>query len=115
MNKMLIKGPRQRRAIEVLLNGPVTVKNIGELIGALNPRQVIFELRNQGFENIILTRRFDIIDQDDKQCRPGEYYIPKELKPTVEQALNENNAQATVKHLGTIGRPYNRDNKGRRA
>lgn len=113
MNKMRIKGPRQRRAIEVLLNGSVTVKNMGELIGALNPRQVIFELRNQEFEGIILTRRFDIIDQDGKRCRPGEYYIPEEFKPTVEQTLKESIAQAAVKRSGIIGKRYNHDNNGR--
>jgi hypothetical protein len=50
MNKLIIKGPRQQRALEVLLEGSVTVKDIGPKIGALNPRQVIFELRRQGFE-----------------------------------------------------------------
>lgn len=110
MNKIRIKGPRQLRAIEVLLTGPVIVKNMGELIGALNPRQVIFELRNQKFEGIILTRRFDIIDQDGKGCRPGEYYIPEELKPMVEQVLKESIAQAAVKRSSTIGKAYNHDN-----
>ena len=29
MNEMRIKGPRQRRAIEALLSGPVSVKDLG--------------------------------------------------------------------------------------
>lgn len=87
MNEMRIKGPRQRRAIEALLSGPVSVKDLGTRIGALNPRQVIFELRNQGFEGIIFTQRFVIIDQDGKRCRPGEYFIPENAKHVVQSAL----------------------------
>lgn len=93
MNKLIIKGPRQQRALEVLLEGCVTVKEIGAKIGALNPRQVIFELRCQGFEGVILTRWFNVIDRDGRRCRPGEYYIPDSFKQMVEDALKSKIAQ----------------------
>jgi hypothetical protein len=110
MNNLRIKGPRQRRAVAVLLEGPVTVKDMGPKIGALNPRQVIFELRQQCFKGIIITRRFSVIDQDGKRCRPGKYDIPAQFKPMVEQALKESLAQAATKRLGMIGTTHNRDN-----
>ena len=99
MNKLIIKGPRQQRAIEVLLEGCVSVKDIGPKIGALNPRQVIFELRRQGFEGIILTRWFNVIDRDGRRCRPGEYYIPDSFKQIVEDALKNKIAQSAEKCL----------------
>lgn len=112
MNKMRIQGPRQKRAIETLLSGPVTVKNIGTLIGALNPRQVIFELRNQGFDDAILTRRFDIIDQDGKRCRPGEYFIPEDAKPVVRSVLKAYIDQTSHKrHDVTENNDKTHDNK----
>lgn len=93
MNNLRIKSSRQQRAIAILLKKPVTVKDLGPIIGALNPRQVISELRNQGFYGIIETRRFSVIDQDGRLCRPGEYYIPEQLKQKVENTLNEHRAQ----------------------
>lgn len=93
-----IKGPRQRRAIEVLLEQEsVKVREIGDVIGALNPRQIIMELRQQGFENMIFTRRYTTFDQDGKLCRPGEYYIPSPLKPYVYGIYNEFLAGGTAK------------------
>jgi hypothetical protein len=66
---------------------------LGPKIGAQNPRQVISELRRQGFEGIIETRRFTIIDQDGKRCHPGEYHIPQESKLIAEETLKEHIAQ----------------------
>lgn len=87
MKKFYIKSARQIRALEALLNKDIPVKDLGAIIGALNPRQVIFELRQQGFDGLILTRRYTVIDQDGKRCRPGEYYIPQDVKPMLQEAL----------------------------
>lgn len=85
-----IKTPRQRRLLHALLdNAEVNVKDMGPLIGASNPRQTVHELRQQGFHGIIRTRRFSVIDQDGKKCRPGLYYIPPELKPWVADELKK--------------------------
>ncbi len=89
INHFHIKTPRQKRALEVLLDRSTSVNDLGPEIGALNPRQIIFELRQQGFQGIIQTRRFEVTDRDGNQCRPGEYYIPLELKPIVERAVQE--------------------------
>lgn len=97
MNKLIIKGPRQQRALEVLLKECIAVKDIGTKIGALNPRQVIFELRCQGFEGVILTRWFNVIDRDGRRCRPGEYYIPDSFKQMVEGALKNKITQTARK------------------
>lgn len=99
MNILVIKNPRQKRAVEALLEGPICVKDIGPIIGALNPRQVIFELRQQGFDGVILTHKFAVIDQDGKLCRPGKYCIPTEARSIVEQVLREHVAQT---HAGAL-------------
>lgn len=88
-DKFYISSPRQKRAILAILEKPFSVKDLGLKIGALNPRQIIFELRQQGFEGIIITRRYTVIDQDGKKCRPGEYFIPQEFWPILERALKE--------------------------
>jgi hypothetical protein len=86
----IIKTPRQRRLLQALLdNADVSVKDVGPLIGALNPRQIVHELRQQGFHGIIQTRRFSVIDQDGKKCRPGSYYIPLELKSWMADELKK--------------------------
>lgn len=90
MNSLFIKGPRQERAVHLLLQRDgIPIKDIGLLVGALNPRQVISELRGQGFYGIILTRRYTVIDRDGKTCKPGEYYIPDSKKRIVAEALKQ--------------------------
>jgi hypothetical protein len=85
-----ILGPRQNRAVRVLVEcESIPVSNLGPIIGALNPRQTIMELRNQGFFGIIRTRRMVEVDRDGKICRPGEYYIPPKLKHFAIEALKK--------------------------
>jgi hypothetical protein len=88
LNRFSIENPRQRRAVEALVErDSIQVQEIGTLIGALNPRQTIMELRRQGFDGIIKTRRFRQQDRDKKMCWPGEYYIPPEYKPLMREVL----------------------------
>lgn len=91
--KLLINTPRQKRALEGLLERPIRVSDMSNVASALNPRQVILELRRQGFYGIIITRRFNYRDRDGKICRPGEYFIPEQLKPLVREALEKYIAQ----------------------
>ena len=89
-NPVCIKNSRQERALKVLLEkDSIQVKDMGPIIGSLNPRQTISELRQQGFHDVIVTRRFKVRDRDGKNCRPGEYCIPQEKKPIARQALDE--------------------------
>ena len=89
--KYLISDPRERRALEALiLKDAIPVKDIGSLIGALNPRQIIFQLReNHGLRNVIKTRLFKVLDRDGKLCRPGEYFVSPEDKRTLEELLKK--------------------------
>jgi hypothetical protein len=89
LNNFSIKGPRQLRAIEALIENDVRVQDLGSIIGALNPRQTIMELRRQGFYGIIKTRRFREKDRDKKTCWLGEYYIPQEYKFLVAETLKK--------------------------
>jgi len=104
MDDYHIKSLRQQRTIAALLEKAVQVKDLGPLIGALNPRQVVFELRQLGFEGTILTRRFTVRDQDGRLCRPGEYFIPDILKPFVEAALRDYVLRTIKKSSGSVQR-----------
>lgn len=93
-----LKNQRQLRAIVALLErDSIQVKDLGFLAGALNPRQIISELRQQGFGDIIKTQRFKIIDRDGKDCHPGRYFISPEDKPIVQEFLKEDGGQAVLK------------------
>jgi hypothetical protein len=93
-----IKTPRQKRAILALLEkDSIEVKDLGYVVGALNPRQIISELRRQGFEEIIQTKFFEIIDRDGNRCRPGKYFIPPEQKPRIQEFLKRDGLPAVPK------------------
>jgi hypothetical protein len=93
-DKIYIKTTRQQKTVQILIeNTEIAVKDLIPLTGALNPPQTISELRKQGFHGIIITRFYEVIDQDGKRCRPGKYFIPLSLKPIAEQALNEYNSR----------------------
>lgn len=113
MNKLYIKSPRQKRAVAALLEQAIAVKDLGAIIGALNSRQVIAELRRQGFEGIIETRRFSVIDRDGKKCRPGEYFIPEASKPMAKKALIENVVQARGRRSEATKNPNTAHNNRR--
>ena len=90
-----VKSPRQRRAVQALLDSDSMVpKDMSARIGALNAAEIIRQLRQQGFHNIIFTRRFEVEDRDGHVCRPGEYYIPAQLKSLAEEALKKSTAPA---------------------
>jgi hypothetical protein len=107
-----IKDQRQKRAIEALLkNSSISVLKMGFAIGALNPRQVVMELRRLGFSDIILTRFKRVIDRDGKICRVGEYFIPDELKPLAEESLRKYAAQAPGERSEAASEPNSYNNK----
>lgn len=101
-SSMQVKTLRQRRALEVLLLGPVSVRGLGPIIGAYNPCQIVFELRNQGFRDIIMTKRLSVIDRDGRRCRPGEYYIPQEMKSLVVEVLTKDSTPAPTKACRSV-------------
>jgi hypothetical protein len=62
---------------------------MGPLIGALNPWQIVMELRRQGFAGVIVTTYEEVVDRDGKRCRRGLYAIAPEHKPLVEEVLKK--------------------------
>ena len=109
-----IRTPRQRRALIALLEKEsIEVKELGILAGALNPCQVVSELREHGFEEIIKTEFFERFDRDGKRCRLGRYFIPLEYKLIVQEFLRRDGL-ATVPQktkLYSVNQDYKNDDK----
>ncbi len=109
-----IHSQRQRRALDALLaKDSIEVKDLGIIIGALNPRQIVFELRENGFRDTIKTKSFECLDRDGKVCSPGRYYIPPELKPMVGEFLKKDGLAAAPKSSNKLPGNNSHD-KGRR-
>jgi|GEM_PF-3596751 len=66
-------SPRQRRAVEALLNGPISSLALRNKSGQLNSPDIIYRLRRNGFH--IITERFKMADRDGKICRPAIYKL----------------------------------------
>ena len=66
-------NPRYRRALDALLNGPVTRHDLARIAGAANAPELVAELRRRGLN--IPCERIDFIDRDGDKCRPGEYHL----------------------------------------
>jgi len=68
-------NPREKRFLKYLIeNDKIMVKDLRELIGALNPAQIASALREQGWK--INTGYIKVKDRDGKTCRPGYYWMP---------------------------------------
>lgn len=66
-------NPRHRRALDALLNGPVTRHDLARIAGAANAPELVAELRRRGLA--IPCQRFNFTDRDGDKCRPGEYHL----------------------------------------
>lgn len=64
-------NPRHRRALDALLNGPVTRHDLARIAGAANAPELVAELRRRGLA--IPCQRFNFTDRDGDKCRPGIY------------------------------------------
>lgn len=108
--KIIFTCPRQKRALEALLNHPAGIScyALGQFIGALNPRQTVMELRKLNFLGLIVTRRFSVKDRDGRNCFPGEYYMPLEYHASVREALKKEavGAQKTNPTTSTSDKHY---------
>ena len=66
--------PRQIRLLkELSSNEKVYVKDLRKCIGAQNPAQVAFSLRQQGWD--ISTGFITMLDRDGSICHPGYYWL----------------------------------------
>ncbi len=89
--KLNIQTKRQQRALEALLAHPegLLCKDLGSIIDALNPWQVIFGLREGGFRDMIVTKRQEVHNQDGNKSQIGRYILLSEYREVAERALNK--------------------------
>ncbi|HUD00810.1 MAG TPA: hypothetical protein VMR37_00620 [Rhabdochlamydiaceae bacterium] len=80
--------PRERRFLKVLLEkDKVFVRDLRTIVGALNPAQVAFTLRQKGWN--IQTKFISMQDRDGCICHPGFYWLNDEEKERVKRLLEE--------------------------
>lgn len=66
-------GPRQLRAINILLRHPLPRESLDGAVGCSNGPDLIAGLRRQGLE--IPCERINFVDRDGKSCHPGVYHL----------------------------------------
>jgi hypothetical protein len=88
--------PRQIRAINALLNGPVMRENLDSIAGCSNGPELISGLRRKGLEVPCL--RVERFDKDGNACYPGQYSFTSNDKLTAIDILGiEARAAATAR------------------
>ncbi|MDD2744569.1 MAG: hypothetical protein PHV02_20105 [Rhodocyclaceae bacterium] len=70
---ILISNPRELRALHALMLRPMPREQLDKAIGCSNSPDVIFRLRQKGFE--APCTRIDVIDRDGFKCRPGIFSL----------------------------------------
>jgi len=66
-------NPRELRALEVLMRGPVSREDLDKRAGCTNSPELIRRLRARGLE--LPCERIDFIDRDGNTCHPGVYRL----------------------------------------
>lgn len=66
-------NPRELRAIELLMRGPVSREDLDKRAGCTNSPDMIRRLRARGLE--LPCERIDFIDRDGNKCHPGVYRL----------------------------------------
>lgn len=66
-------NPRELRAIELLMRGPLSREELDKKAGSTNSPEIIRRLRSRGLE--LPCERIDFIDRDGKLCHPGVYHL----------------------------------------
>jgi hypothetical protein len=80
--------PRERRFLKALLEkDKVFVRDLRTIVGAQNPAQVAFNLRQKGWN--IQTKFISMHDRDGCICHPGFYWLNEEEKERVRRFLEE--------------------------
>ena len=80
-----IRTPRQRRAIEALLDDEISTFELRKIAGVMNAPQLISDLRKQGWA--IECTRIPFQDRDGRCCRPGVYWLSEESKKMAREVL----------------------------
>lgn len=68
-----LSSPRERRLLLTLLDGPTAREALDRGIGASNSPDVVFRLRQRGFD--LPCRMAEGIDRDGRPCRFGVYRL----------------------------------------
>jgi hypothetical protein len=68
-----LKSPRQIRALQELLNGPISREHLDRVTGCSNSPAVISALRDRGLE--IVCDTVEVIDRDGRKAHPGVYRL----------------------------------------
>lgn len=66
-------NPRELRALEVLMRGPVSREDLDKRAGCTNSPELIRRLRARGLD--LPCERIDFTDRDGKPCHPGVYRL----------------------------------------
>jgi hypothetical protein len=69
-----IKSPRQIRALQALLNGPVTREQLDRMAGASNSPDVVASLKRHGLRIACDTSQ-PVTDRDGRKAYPGVYSL----------------------------------------
>ncbi len=91
-------SPRQIRLLrELLEHDKVFVRDLRKSIGALNPAQITFSLRRQGWN--IQTDFIAVQDRDGVICHPGYYWLDNKEKEKVRDFLKKTNGEVRASPL----------------
>ena len=74
-----IKSPRQIRALQALLNGPIRREHLDRTCGVSNGPELIARLRTRGLK-IICDETQAVIDRDGCEAYPGVYSLHSESR-----------------------------------
>jgi hypothetical protein len=81
-------GPRELRLLKELVeHDRVFVRDLRKSVGALNPAQIAFCLRKQGW--VINTDFITTRDRDGMICHPGYYWLDDKEKQRAEEELRK--------------------------
>jgi len=79
---------REKRFLKALLEkNKVFVKDLRTIVGALNPAQIAFTLRQKGWN--IQTKFITMRDRDGLICHPGYYWLDDQEKERVRRLFEE--------------------------
>lgn len=86
-------SPREKRLLnELVQNQNVSVKDLRQRIGALNPAQIKLMLVRRGW--VIHTDYSAVFNRDGNLCRPGYYWMAPHEKERARRFLEEANRAA---------------------
>ena len=76
-----ILSERQKRAIHLLMDGPIMRNELDRRAGCINAPELVSQLRKMGLK--ILCTKISILDRDGKVCRCGRYEFAPEALVTL--------------------------------